>query len=143
VDSEKLFAGGGSKVDIISLPVEYDKKEIDSRYRLVVIAAQRARELSLGAASKIQTKTKKVTTTAILEAVGGNIEFLTGSDAITAKEKSEKIDYKKLIEEKRRPLEDLSELEKDLKVYLHEKGTPGKGLEDLFSEGEEAEESDE
>jgi len=126
-------------VDIISLPVEYDKKEIDSRYRLVVIAAQRARELSLGAASKIQTKTRKVTTMALLEAVGKHIEFLTGPEAIAAKEKSEKIDYKKLIEEKRRPLEDLSELEKDLKVYLHEKGSPEKALEDLFSEGEETE----
>jgi DNA-directed RNA polymerase subunit omega len=131
------------KVDIISLPVEYDKKEIDSRYRLVVIAAQRARELSLGAASKIQTKTKKVTTMALLEAVGNKIEFLTGPDAISAKEKSEKIDYKKLIEEKRRPMEDLSELEKDLKVYLHEKGSPEKALEDLFSEGEEEAEADE
>lgn len=130
-------------MDIISLPVEYDKKEIDSRYRLVVIAAQRARELSLGAQSKIQTKTKKVTTTALLEAVGKNIEFLTGADAITAKEKSDKIDYKKLIEEKRRPIEDLSELEKDLKVYLHEKGSPEKALEDLFSEGEDASESEE
>ena len=126
-------------MDIITLPVEYDKKEIDSRYRLVVIAAQRARELSLGAASKIQTKTRKVTTMALLEAVGKHIEFLTGPEAITAKEKSEKIDYKKLIEEKRRPLEDLSELEKDLKVYLHEKGSPEKALEDLFSEGEETE----
>ena len=130
-------------MDIISLPVEYDKKEIDSRYRLVVIAAQRARELSLGAQSKIQTKTRKVTTTALLEAVGSEIEFLTGVDAIAAKEKSEKIDYKKLIEEKRRPIEDLSELEKDLKVYLHEKGSPEKALEDLFSEGDEASESEE
>ena len=130
-------------MDIISLPVEYDKKEIDSRYRLVVIAAQRARELSLGAASKIQTKTKKVTTMALLEAVGNKIEFLTGPDAITAKEKSEKVDYKKLIEEKRRPMEDLSELEKDLKVYLHEKGSPEKALEDLFSEGEEEAETEE
>ena len=129
-------------MDIISLPVEYDKKEIDSRYRLVVIAAQRARELSLGAQSKIQTKTKKVTTTALLEAAGNKIDFLTGPDAITAKEKSDKIDYKKLIEEKRRPIEDLSELEKDLKVYLHEKGSPEKALEDLFNEGEEASESE-
>ncbi|MBF0558815.1 MAG: DNA-directed RNA polymerase subunit omega [Nitrospirae bacterium] len=141
--SIKTFWRRQYNVDIISLPVEYDKKEIDSRYRLVVIAAQRARELSLGAQSKIQTKTKKVTTMALLEAVSSNIEFLTGADAITAKEKSEKIDYKKLIEEKRRPIEDLSELEKDLKVYLHEKGSPEKALEDLFNEGEEASESEE
>ncbi|MBI3592615.1 MAG: DNA-directed RNA polymerase subunit omega [Nitrospirae bacterium] len=128
---------------MISLPVEYDKKQIDSRYRLVVIAAQRARELSLGAGPKIQTKAKKVTTAALLETVTDNIEFLTGLDAIAAREKSERIDYKKLMEEKRRPIEDLSELEKDLKVYLHEKGSPEKALEDLFSESEEAEESEE
>ncbi|HEX8947486.1 MAG TPA: DNA-directed RNA polymerase subunit omega [Dissulfurispiraceae bacterium] len=130
-------------MDIISLPIEYDKKKIDSRYRLVVIAAQRARELSLGTSPKIQTKAKKVTTTSLLETITDNIEFLTGADAIAAKEKSEKIDYKKLIEEKRRPIEDLSELEKDLKVYLHEKGAPEKALEELFSEGEETEESEE
>ncbi len=130
-------------MDIIALPVEYDKKKIESRYRLVVIAAQRARELSLGAAQKVQTKAKKVTTTAILESLSGSIEFITGEDAVIAKEKAEKIDYKKLIEERRRPIEDLSELEKDLKVYLHEKGATERALEELFAETEEGEESEE
>ncbi len=130
-------------MDIISLPVEYDKKKIESRYRLVVIAAQRARELSLGAAQKVQTKAKKVTTTALLEAISGNIEFITGEEAVIAREKAEKIDYKKLIEEKRKPIEDLSELEKDLKVYLHEKGATEKALEELFAETEEGEETEE
>lgn len=130
-------------MDIIALPVEYDKKKIESRYRLVVIAAQRARELSLGAAQKVQTKAKKVTTTAILESLSGSIEFITGEDAVSAKEKAEKIDYKKLIEDRRRPIEDLSELEKDLKVYLHEKGATERALEELFAETEEGEESEE
>jgi DNA-directed RNA polymerase subunit omega len=126
-------------MDIISLPVEYDKKKIESRYRLVAIASQRARELSLGATQKIQTKAKKVTTTALLEAISGNIEFITGEEAVIAREKAEKINYKKLIEEKRKPIEDLSELEKDLKVYLHEKGATEKALEELFAETEEGE----
>jgi len=131
-------------MDIIALPIEYDKKQIDSRYRLVIIAAQRARELSLGTSPRIQTKAKKVTTTALLETISDQIEFLTGIDAVEAKEKGDRIDYKKLIEEKRRPMEDLSELEKDLKVYLHEKGSPEKALEELFSEsGSESEESEE
>jgi DNA-directed RNA polymerase omega subunit len=130
-------------MDIIALPVEYDKNKIDSRFRLVVIAAQRARELSLGAGSKMQTKAKKVTTTSLIETVTGNIDFFTGIEAITEREKAERIDYKKLIEERRRPIEDLSELERDLKVYLHEKGTPEKALEDLFSESDEAEASEE
>ncbi|MCL4457910.1 MAG: DNA-directed RNA polymerase subunit omega [Nitrospirae bacterium] len=130
-------------MDIISLPVEYDKKKIESRYRLVVIASQRARELSLGAAQKVQTKAKKVTTTSVLEAISGNIEYITGEDAVAAREKADKIDYKKLIEEKRKPIEDLSELEKDLKVYLHEKGATEKALEELFAESEGEEETGE
>lgn len=129
-------------MDIISLPVEYNKKEIESRYRLVVIAAQRARELSLGATQKVQTKAKKVTTTALIEAISGGIEFITGEEAVVAREKADKIDYKKLIEEKRKPIEDLSELEKDLKVYLHEKGATEKALEELFAETEEGEEAE-
>lgn len=130
-------------MDIISLPVEYDKKKIESRYRLVAIAAQRARELSLGATQKIQTKAKKVTTTALLEAISGSIEFITGEEAVIAREKAEKIDYKKLIEEKRKPIEDILELEKDLKVYLHEKGATEKALEELFAEAEEGEGAEE
>lgn len=126
-------------MDIISLPVEYNKKEIESRYRLVVIAAQRARELSLGASPRLQTKAKKMTTTSILEAVSGNIEFIMGEDAVIAKEKADRIDYKKLIEQRRKPIEGLSELEKDLKVYLHEKGATEKALEELFAESEEVE----
>lgn len=127
-------------MDIISLPIENDKKKIESRYRLVVIASQRARELALGIKPKIQSKAKKVTTMALLETNAGEVDFLTGIEAIEAREKADKVDYRKIIEDKRRPIEDLSELEKDLKVYLHEKGAPEKALDELFSEGEESEE---
>ncbi|MCL0050215.1 DNA-directed RNA polymerase subunit omega [Thermodesulfovibrionales bacterium] len=131
-------------MDIISLPIEYDKKKIDSRYRLVVIAAQRARELSLGVKQKIQTESKKITTTAILETISGEIEFLTGKEAIVAKEKAERIDYRKIIREgeKKRPAEDLLGLEKDLEVYLHEKETPEKDLKELFNEAETEKDED-
>jgi DNA-directed RNA polymerase subunit omega len=131
-------------MDIISLPIEYDKEKIDSKYRLVVIAAQRARELSLGSMPKVQVKGKKPTTTAIIEAITNNIEYITGEEALKAKEKLEKIDYRKLIEEKRKPITDLSELEKDLKIYLHEKASTEKALEELFAETvEETEEKEE
>jgi DNA-directed RNA polymerase subunit omega len=130
-------------MDIISLPVEYDKEKIDSRYRLVIIAAQRARELSLGASQKVQAKTKKATTTAIIEAVSNAVEFITGEEAVIAKEKAEKIDYKKLVEARRKPLTDLSELEKDLKIYLHEREATEKALEELFGESERIEEDKE
>jgi DNA-directed RNA polymerase subunit omega len=130
-------------MDITSLPIEYDKKKIESKYRLAIIAAQRARELSLGTTPSIQKKAKKVTTTALLETVSGEIKFLTGADAVAAREKAEKIDFKKLIEERRRSISDISELEKDLKVYLHEREATEKALEELFSESEESYESSE
>jgi DNA-directed RNA polymerase omega subunit len=125
------------KIDIISLPIEFDRNKIDSRYRLAVIAAQRAAELSLGAAPKLEKKAKKVTTTAILEILSNKIEYITGEEAIRAKEKIDKIDVKKLLEDKRRAIPDITELEKDLKIYLHRKESAEKMLEDLFNENTE------
>lgn len=127
-------------MDIISLPVEFDNKKIDGRFRLVTIAAQRARELALGAKPKVQTKGKKITTIAIEEAINGKLEFLVGEEARKSQEEAKKFDYRKLLEERRREgaPEDLSELEKDLKIYLHERETEEKAeLNRLFSEGAE------
>lgn len=124
-------------MDIVSLPAEIDKKKIDGKFRLATIAAQRARELSLGAKPKLQTKAKKVTTIAIEEALKNSLEFLTGEEARKEREEAKKFDYKRLLEERRREgaPEDLSELEKDLKIYLHEKETDDKkALEELFTE---------
>lgn len=124
-------------LDIISLPIELDKKKIDSRYRLVLIAAQRAAELSLGSPTKLGKKAKKVTTTALLEVLSDKIPYITGEEALRAKEKIERIDVKKLLEEKRKAIPDISELEKDLKIYLHGKESAEKLLEELFTESTE------
>ncbi len=131
-------------MDIISLPVEYDKTRIDGKFRLVAIASQRAKDLSMGAKPKIQTKSGKVTSVAIEEAAGGHLEFLTGQEALIAKEEADKFDYRKLLEESRKISagEDLSELERDLKVYLHEREASDKvAFDELFTErkGEESE----
>lgn len=127
-------------MDIISLPVEIDKKKIDGRHRLVMIASQRAKELSMGVKPKIQTKSKKVTVIAIEEAAMDKLEFLVGEEAVKAKEEAKKFDYRRLLEEKRREAtpEELTELEKDLKVYLHEKETMDKKApEEIFGEKQE------
>ena len=124
-------------MDIISLPVEYDHKKIDGKFRLVTLASQRAKELSLGAKPKIVTRSRKVTTIAIEEAISDTLEFLTGEEAVVAREKAGKFDYRKQLEESKKIAagEDLSELEKDLKVYLHEKGSYDKmAFEELFAE---------
>ncbi len=127
-------------MDIISLPLEYDRNKIDGRYRVVAIASQRAKELALGVKPKIKTKAKKITSIAIEETVSGSIEFLTGEEAKKAKEEDKKFDYRRLLEEREKAVagEEVTELEKDLKVYLHEKETTEKkALEDLFGERKE------
>ena len=129
-------------MDIISLPVKTEKKNIDSRFRLVAIASQRAKDLSFGAKPKLPSKYKKVASQGILEAVENVLEFLTGEEARTALEEAKKLDMRRLLETKKREarVEELTELERDLKVYLHEKEEKSKeGLEELFVEknGEE------
>ena len=135
-------------MDVISLPVEYDHEKIDGKYRLVAIASQRAKSLSLGAKSKVQTKARKITTIAIEEAAENTLEFVTGEEARQAREEAGKFDYRKMLEESRKvsAAEDLTELEKDLKVYLHERELKDKrAFDELFSEKkeEEAEDSEE
>ncbi|MEW6416883.1 MAG: DNA-directed RNA polymerase subunit omega [Nitrospirota bacterium] len=127
-------------MNIISLPIEYDRNKIDGRFRIIAIASQRAKELALGAKPKIKTKSKKITTQALEETIDNTLEFLTGEEAKKAKEEAKKFDYRKLLEEKKRETitEDLTEFEKDLKVYLHEKETmEKKTLEGLFGEKQE------
>lgn len=120
-------------MDIVSLPIEHDKEKIDSRFRLVVIASQRARELAYGAKAKVKTKNRKYPTVALEEALEEQLEFLVGEEARVANEEAKKFDYKRFLEERRK--EDLTELEKDLRVYLHEREEAGKHvLEDLFAE---------
>jgi DNA-directed RNA polymerase omega subunit len=127
-------------MDIISLPIDYDHDKIDGRFRVIAIAAQRAKDLALGAQPKIKTKARKITTVALEETIKNCVEFLTGEQAKKAKEEAKKFDYRKLLEEKKREIsgDDLSEFEKDLKVYLHEKETMDKkALEGLFGEKRE------
>jgi DNA-directed RNA polymerase omega subunit len=127
-------------MEIISLPIDFDYEKLHGRFGLVNIAAQRAKELVSGAVPRVETKHKKVATIALQEAIQGKVEFLVGQEAIEAKEEARKLDYKKLLEEKRRESEkeELTELEKDLKIYLYEKeGGEEISAETLFSEEEE------
>ena len=127
-------------MDIISLPIEYDQDKIDGRFRIIAIASQRAKELAVGADPKIQSKSRKITTLALEETIDNTIEFLIGDEAKKAKEESKRFDYRKLLEEKKKDMtgEDLTEFEKDLKVYLHEKeAMEKKALEGLFDDKRE------
>ncbi len=127
------------KVDIISLPIDFDKKKIDGDYRLVTASVMRAKDLAQGLQPKVISNSKKVTTIAIEEIISGEVNMLIGDAAVEAREKAKKLSQKRAVEESRdveKIPEDLTELEKDLKVYLTEKGERDskKVIEEIFGE---------
>ncbi len=126
-------------MDLISLPIELDKDKIDGRYRLVIAVSKRARNLYQGSKPTIEIKSKKMTTVALEEVISSNLNVLTGGEAVKAKEESGKLTYEEMMDEakqKKTLPEDLSELEKDLKVYLHEKEEKEetRSIEEIFPE---------
>jgi DNA-directed RNA polymerase subunit omega len=128
-------------MDIISLPIEYDKKKIDGNYRLVIAAVKRAKDLSQGVLPKIKSKAKKITTLALEEVALGAVNIITGEAAAKANEEKKKLVHKRMMDEaqqKETMPEDLTELEKDLKVYLSEKteSEQKRSIEDIFGDGQ-------
>jgi len=126
-------------MDIISLPIKYDKEKIDGSYRLVMASVKRAKDLSQGALPIIASKAQKITTLAIEEVASGAVKVLTGAEAVQAIEDAKKHIHQKVIDEaqqKETMPEDMTELEKDLKVYLSEKGESEqkKTIEDIFGD---------
>lgn len=64
--------------------------EIDSKFRLILISAKRARQLQSGAKARIQTPSKKVTRIAQLEVQAGLIPFEVLEPVSTEGEKAKK-----------------------------------------------------
>lgn len=126
-------------METISLPIKCENEKIDGSYRLVIAAVKRAKDLSQGALPSIQSKAQKITTLAIEEVVTGSVNVLTGDEAVKAMEEAKKLTHKKMMDEaqqKETMPEDMTELEKDLKIYLSEKGESEqkRTIEDIFGE---------
>jgi len=118
--------------DIISLPITIQEDTIDTRYRLVIIASQRTKQLMQGAKPQIETKAKKPTTITLEEVLLGKIEFFTGKEARQALKdarrlKEEEAKVKALMP---RPSEDVDELKKDLSVYVDDSKERGDLIEE-------------
>lgn len=67
--------------DLITKPIEITPDMIDSRYRLVIASAKRARQLMEGATPKVEVRYQKETTTALQEIVEKKILIVTGEVA--------------------------------------------------------------
>ena len=110
-------------MDIISVPVTCDEIKIDSRYRFVIAASKRVRQLHNGAMPKIAIHAKKLTTVAIEEILSGSLCVLSGEDAVKARKNEDRLSFPDMMDkpEQKHSEEELTGLEKDLKIYLHKK----------------------
>jgi DNA-directed RNA polymerase subunit omega len=61
------------------IPKDKLDEKVDSVYRLVLIAARRARQLGKGAKPLVQTDAKKATTIALEEILAGKVSYEDGS----------------------------------------------------------------
>ena len=106
--------------DTLSLLSTEATQEFDSRYRVVLVAAQRAKQLMRGAPRQSQiTKFTKETSIALEEALQGKVHFLMGEDARAAlrdiKRHVERDFDQALLAETD---EDAKEIKQQLSVYI-------------------------
>lgn len=143
-------------MDIIKLPIEYSKDAVDSRFRLVLVAAQRARQISEGSPVLVKSKYVKNITLALEEAIDNKLKYLTGEDARRAREYEYKMRRERMARESMEEaaaasLEKIEEIKEAYKAETsaaageeHGKGEGGEFAEELGEEEEEySEESDE
>ncbi|MBI3621498.1 MAG: DNA-directed RNA polymerase subunit omega [Nitrospirae bacterium] len=110
-------------MDLIALPYEGKLPTgVDSRYRVVAVASQRARQLAEGARPSVETRYIKPTTIALQEFYGGMLEFLTGKEARVAQKEAKRIREEamaaKALEARHAALSE--EIKRDLSVYVEE-----------------------
>ena len=107
-------------MEIIDLPIQLEPNALDSRYRLVVIGAQRARQLMEGARASEHTKYAKATTVALEEFLANELTFLSGKEARLAqreaRRKREELMRRRALLEREEEIS--AEIKKDLSVYV-------------------------
>jgi DNA-directed RNA polymerase omega subunit len=86
--------------DIISLPLDSPGPGIDSKYRLGVLAAQRALQIIKGSKPKVETSYRKATSIALAELREGTVPFVLGEEATKSRMQDEEM-YKQVLSEAR------------------------------------------
>ena len=113
-------------MDALSLLPEYQDLPIESRSRLVIIAAQRARQFMQGTRPLIVTKHTKPTTIALEEVLKGKVTFLVAKEARQAMKEARKQRERELerLTQAHVAGEDANEIKKDLSVVVDDSKPP-------------------
>lgn len=113
-------------IDALSLLPEQAHERFDSRHRLVIAAAQRAKHLIQGAKPSGFSKFLKDTTIGLDEVLHGQVEFLVGKDARQAMKEAKRgreaeVERMAMAEVE----EDAREIKKELSVYVDDTAAAG------------------
>jgi DNA-directed RNA polymerase subunit omega len=113
-------------MDALSLLPQHHQKDFDSRYRIVLIAAQRAKQLVRGAAYTGSGKFSKETSMALEEVLSGSVPYLIGDEAKQAI-RSAKMANQRPIDPAlyAQPDENAQEIKKELSVYIDDTAQHG------------------
>ena len=114
-------------MDALSLLPQHHQTQFDSRFRIVLIAAQRAKQLVQGMSTHAPSKFNKETSMALEEVLQGKIPYVIGEEAKQAMR-----DAKRTTE---RPIdpslyaaksdENAEEIKKELSVYIDDTAQHG------------------
>jgi DNA-directed RNA polymerase subunit omega len=111
-------------IDMLNLLPQYTSDQFDSRHRLVIVAAQRAKHLIQGAKPTGTSLFTKETTIALDEVLRGQVKYLTGKEARDAMKGAKR---EKEGETERLAMmtgEDAREIKKELSVYVDDTAKP-------------------
>lgn len=104
-------------IDMLSLLPQYTKDQFDSRHRLVIVAAQRAKHILQGSPHGASRYTKE-TTVALDEVLRSDVKYLTGKDARDAMKEAKRGKEGETERVAMMTGEDAREIKKELSVYV-------------------------
>ena len=122
-------------MDALSLLPQHHQTEFDSRYRIVLIAAQRAKQLVRGEVSEGRSKFTKDTSKALEEVLGGSVPYLVGDEAKQAIRDAKMANQRPIDPSLyAQPDETAQEIKKELSVYIDDTAQHGIAVADPQSE---------
>ena len=110
-------------IDMLRLLPQYTAGEFDSRHRLAIIAAQRAKHILQGSRHSA-SRFHKETTIALDEVLRGQIKYLVGEEARTAMKEAKRGKEGEMERIAMMTGDDAKEIKKELSVYVDDTPKP-------------------
>jgi DNA-directed RNA polymerase subunit omega len=113
-------------MDALSLLPQHHQTQFDSRFRIVLIAAQRAKQLVQGMSTHGPSKFNKETSMALEEVLQGKIPYVIGEEAKQAMRDAKRATERPIDPSLyAKPDENAEEIKKELSVYIDDTAQHG------------------